>query len=211
MESNGSAPRPRRRTAPAADEATAGQAQEAPAVAGASTEEPAPRSGTRSGSRRTAATPGAEARTGAGTADPAAPEILEGARLPEATLASLDLSRGAIGRVDAQDVSVRLGAVGALRAETMHVELGSVGAALTNELHASQASLGSVVAGDVHLQQSVVRTMVARQVVVERPSIVAFLLARRVSGDVRVLFDWRGAAVFGTVVGILSLIGRRRR
>jgi hypothetical protein len=37
------------------------------------------------------------------------------------------------------------------------------------------------------------------------------MLARRVAGDVRVLVDWRGAAAFGAVFGILAgLIGRRR-
>ena len=30
-----------------------------------------------------------------------------------------------------------------------------------------------------------------------------FLVARRVSGDVRVLFDWRGALAFGAVAGIV--------
>ena len=41
---------------------------------------------------------------------------------------------------------------------------------------------------------------------------VLFLLARRVSGDIRVMFDWRGAIAFGAVAGVVAgLIARTRR
>jgi len=39
-----------------------------------------------------------------------------------------------------------------------------------------------------------------------------FLVARRVGGDVRVLFDWRGALAFGAVAGmIVGVVTRLRR
>jgi hypothetical protein len=39
-----------------------------------------------------------------------------------------------------------------------------------------------------------------------------FLLARRVSGEMRVLFDWRGALAFGAAVGLVfAAVSRVRR
>ena len=39
-----------------------------------------------------------------------------------------------------------------------------------------------------------------------------FLVARKVAGDVRVLFDWRGALAFGAAAGlVLGLVSRARR
>jgi hypothetical protein len=39
-----------------------------------------------------------------------------------------------------------------------------------------------------------------------------FLVARRVSGDVKVLFDWRGALAFGAVAGLIAgVVARSRR
>jgi len=138
-------------------------------------------------------------------------QIRDGVSLPEATLASLHLERGAIGRLDAQKVDVHIGAIGAARAEEVEVELGAIGAAMANELEVSQAMVGTLVASEARLEQAVVRSMIARSVVVEKSSLIGFLVARRVSGDVRVLFDWRGALVFGGVVGLLMWLGRGRR
>lgn len=194
MDSNGSAPPPRRRVtrAPAAS-ADPAELTAAPAAA-----------------------PGAPAVPTDGEAEEvgdleAQRNVREGVSMPEATLATLELHRGAIGRLDAQEVEVRIGAIGAARAEKIEVELGSIGAALANELEVTQGAIGTVLAGEAHLDQVVVRTMIARTVVVERPSLIGFMVARRVSGDVRVLFDWRGAIVFGLVVGLVARVGRRRR
>lgn len=146
-----------------------------------------------------------------GADEPEVGQVREGISIPEATLASLEFHRGAIGRVDAQEVEVEIGAIGAARAEEIEVELGVIGAALANELEVTQGLIGTVVAGEAHLSQVVVRAMIARHVVVEKPSLIGFLLARRVSGDVRVLFDWRGALVFGAVFGLIARLGTRRR
>jgi hypothetical protein len=40
--------------------------------------------------------------------------------------------------------------------------------------------------------------------------VVVFLLARRVEGPVRALFDWRGAIAFGAVAGLVASLLRRR-
>jgi hypothetical protein len=59
--------------------------------------------------------------------------------------------------------------------------------------------------------QALVQTVVANNVVVERPSGVLFLIARQVSGDVRAVFDWRGALAFGAAFGLVAGLLRRRR
>jgi hypothetical protein len=131
--------------------------------------------------------------------------------LPESALASLDLQRGAIGRLDAQEVTVAQGAIGAARAESIRLEMSLLGAAMASEAEISQAGIGTLLSGQARLGQTAVRTLVARDVVVERPSLVGFLLAQRISGDVRVLFDWRGGVAFGLVFGLLTRLGRGRR
>jgi hypothetical protein len=131
--------------------------------------------------------------------------------LPEAALASLDLQRGAIGRLDAQDVTVSQGAIGAARAESIHLEMGALGAAMANTAEISQAGVGTLLTSQARVGQTAVRTLLARDVVVEQPSLIGFVVAQRLSGDVRVLFDWRGAAVFGLVFGVLARLGRNRR
>ena len=51
--------------------------------------------------------------------------------------------------------------------------------------------------------------MVAADVKADR-SAVMFLVARRVTGDVRVLLDWRGAVAFGAVAGLIMALLRGR-
>jgi hypothetical protein len=138
-------------------------------------------------------------------------EHAEGLSRQEATLASLDLQIGAIGQLDAQEVSVSQGAIGAARAETIRLEVAALGAAMANQLHVRQSGVGTLLTTEARLEQAAVRTLLARDVVIERPSLVGFLLARRVSGDVRVLFDWRGALAFGAAFGLLARLGRGRR
>jgi hypothetical protein len=125
-----------------------------------------------------------------------------------------DLRRGAIGALEAGDVTMIQGAIGAARADHVTLTQGAIGAAMAGEMSASQAVVGSVMAGDVRIEQSFVRTLVARDVRFDGRAGVAFLLAQHVEGDIKVLFDWRGALAFGAAAGLVSAIvrgGRRRR
>jgi hypothetical protein len=141
-----------------------------------------------------------------------APAIHEDGSWVEAD--AVEVHQGAIGRVDATDVRVVQGAIGAARADRVSVEMGALGAAMGREVSITQGGAGSILAQHATVNQSLVRTLVAQQVEFHKPSAVLVCIAQRVSGDVRVLLDWRGAlalgAAFGAVAGLLGR-GRRRR
>jgi len=120
----------------------------------------------------------------------------------------VELRLSAVGMVDAGDVQFAQGALGAARAETVSVEQGAVGAALADKVAVSRGYARSILAREVQLESSAARVVVAADVRAER-SAVMFLVARRVVGDVRVLLDWRGAAAFGAIAGLV--IGLLRR
>ena len=138
------------------------------------------------------------------------PEIEEDGAWIEADAVEVD--RSVIGRVDATDVAVTRGVIGAARADRVSVEMGVLGAALGREVSVSQGAATTILAQNVRVEQAFVRTMVAQEVTIHRPSAVLFLIAQRVSGDVKVLLDWRGAVAFGAAFGIFAgLFGRGRR
>jgi len=125
---------------------------------------------------------------------------------------AVEVHQGAIGRVDATDVAVTQGAIGAARGDRVSVEMGALGAAMAREISVSQSGVGSILGQEVRVEQSFVRTLVAQRVEIRRPSAVLVLIAQRVSGDVRVLLDWRSAVAFGAAFGLLAgLVGRARR
>lgn len=135
--------------------------------------------------------------------------VIEGESMPEARVASLEVHQGAIGRVDANDVTVSQGALGGARAGTVSVSQGALGGALADSVTVSQGGVGTVIAREARVEQAVIGRLIAQEVRVERPSAVVFMLAQRVSGDVRVLFDWRAALAFGGALGIVSGLVRR--
>jgi hypothetical protein len=135
--------------------------------------------------------------------------VIEGESMPAAHVASLEVHQGAIGRVTATDVSVSQGALGGARAGTVSVSQGALGGALADTVTVSQGGAGTIIAREAHIEQAVIGRLIAQEVRVERPSAVVFMLAQRVSGDVRVLFDWRAALAFGGALGIVSGLVRR--
>ena len=123
----------------------------------------------------------------------------------------VDVRAGAVGRVEAGEVTVSVGAIGAARADNVSVDRGALGAAMAGNVEVSRGYARSILARQVQIDRGAARMIVAADVRTERTAVV-FLLARRVSGDVRVLFDWRGAIAFGAVAGVLvGLISRARR
>ena len=124
---------------------------------------------------------------------------------------AVEVHQGAIGRVDATEVSVTQGAIGAARAERISIEMGALGAALGGTVSVSRGFTSTVLAQEARIDQSIVRTVIARDVSFVRPSVVLFALAQRVTGEVRVLLDWRGALAFGAAFGLVAgIFGRGR-
>jgi hypothetical protein len=151
--------------------------------------------------------------------DPGAAEIapasadqvdLVGESVEEVRADEVSVRRGAIGRAWADEVEVSQGAVGMARAREVSVVQGAVGAAVAGEVHVTQGIVSGVIARDAYVGQAFVRGMIAGTVHVERPSGVLFLFARKVEGNVRVLFDWRGALAFGAAFGFVSALVRFR-
>jgi len=130
--------------------------------------------------------------------------------------ASLDaehvaVSRSAVGRVEASQVGVTQGAVGAVRADRLTVEQGAVGAALGERVEVSRGYARSILARQVQLDRAAARVVIAADVRTNQTAVM-FLVARKVAGDVRVLFDWRGALALGAALGVVAgLISRWRR
>ena len=148
--------------------------------------------------------------TTSGVATASEPTVVEDGSAIEAD--RIEVRMGAVGRADASDLQVVQGAVGAARATDVSVRQGALGAALAGTVTVRQSVARSILAREARVEQSFVRTVVAAEVHLERATGVGILIARRVSGDVRVLLDWRGAvafgAAFGFVVGLFRLLGR---
>jgi len=167
-----------------------------------------PRAGTRASAARAPAK-----RTKA-----SASAVLDDAEPTVASINTSDLAAdvvevqfGAVGRVQTNDLSVVNGAVGGVRAKQVSIERGALGGALAGEIHVKQGFVQSVVARAAHFEQAFVRNLVAADVRFERSGFVGILLARRVSGDVRVLLDWRGGLAFGAAAGLVAGLMRRAR
>jgi len=139
-----------------------------------------------------------------------APAIHEDGSWVEAD--AVEVHQGGIGRAEATDIRVTQGGIGLARADRVSVLMGGVGAVMGREVSVSQGGVGSILTQQATVDQAVVRTLVAQQVEFRKPSGVLILIAQRVSGDVRVLLDWRGALAFGAAFGVLAaLVGLGRR
>jgi hypothetical protein len=136
--------------------------------------------------------------------------VVQQGRLDEAAVQTIDVHQGGIGRATARDVSVSQGGIGMARAERVTVELGGIGLAAGGDVSITQGGANTVFARDARIDRAFVQTVVAGSVRAERPVGVLFLLARRVEGDIRPVFDWRGALALGLVAGLLRAIFRRR-
>lgn len=193
------------------------------------TDEPIQPSGeipSRRGRRTPHATPGPDARASAAESPARAPAPepaidAPGLRAtPEApgtavfaptTPLAVEVMRGAVGGIRAQDVHVRNGVVGGIAGMDASVEMGLVGGIVAREASISQGVVRMVLAQDVRVEQSVVRSVVANRVQVGPTTAIGFVIARRIDGNPRVLFDWRGALALATVLGAFAGILRLSR
>jgi hypothetical protein len=124
---------------------------------------------------------------------------------------SVTMRRSAVGRIEGGRVTVDQGAVGAVRADQMSVDRGAVGAVMAGEVEISRGYARSILARQVQIDRGAARVVIAADVRAQQSSVM-FLVARRVSGDMRVMFDWRGALAFGAAAGVVfGLLARARR
>jgi hypothetical protein len=131
--------------------------------------------------------------------------------LGEVTAKTVDVRQGGIGRLTAEEVFVTQGGIGAAKAERIGVELGILGAAMARDARVTQGIARLIAAREATIEQSLVSTVVAGRVHADRPTGVLVMIAGRVSGDIRPVFDWRGALVFGVVVGLVAAVLKRTR
>lgn len=123
---------------------------------------------------------------------------------------SVQVHQGGIVSAEADDINVNMGGIVLARADRISVEMGGLGVSFAREAHLTQGAARSVIAQNVHVDQGLIGTALAGRVTFERPAGVLLLLAGRVDGPVRAMFDWRGALAFGAAFGLLVGLLRRR-
>jgi hypothetical protein len=123
----------------------------------------------------------------------------------------VEMRLSAVGRVESGELRVAQGAVGAARVDRLEVDRGAVGAAMAGQVDLSRSYARSILARQVQLDRAAARVIIAADVRADK-SAAMFLIARKVDGNVKVLFDWRGALAFGAVAGaVFALVTRIRR
>lgn len=138
---------------------------------------------------------------------------VSGGAIRAAKAEAIDVSSGAIGAANAETIDVSLGAVGAIRATTAAIDTAAVGAVAASEVRIDTAFIGPILAREVHLERAIAQSVLAQRVSVHGNALTMFLVAQRVDGNVRAMFDWRGGlafgAVFGLIVGVFRLVRGR--
>ena len=124
---------------------------------------------------------------------------------------AVEVARGAVGGIRARDVHVRTGVVGGIAGDHASIEMGIVGVMAAREASVSQGIVRAVVAQDVRIEQSFVRSIAANRVHTGPTTAIAFVVARQVDGNARILFDWRGALALAGVLGALAAVLRLLR
>ena len=133
-----------------------------------------------------------------------------------APVAATDAGRTmhAVGSVEGAAVNLSMSVVGGVRAGSATIAQGLAGGVVAQTVSVRQGFVRSLLAQRVEVGQSFVRSLVANEVHLLPTANVGILLARRVEGDVKVLLDWRGAAILGAVAGLVGGLvrgGRRGR
>jgi hypothetical protein len=123
----------------------------------------------------------------------------------------MSMSGGAIGTARADAIDVSQGAVGAVRADAVDIDTAAVGIAIAREASVDAAIVGPLIAREAHVDRVIAQGILAQQVEVTGGALTVFLVAQRVEGSVRTVFDWRGAIAFGAAFGIVAALLRAGR
>lgn len=97
-----------------------------------------------------------------------------------------------------------------VRAHRVEASQSAIGSAVAREVHLRQGAMGFVRGRSVVTSESAVAAVAAEHVET-RGGITVLAIARRMSGDGTVLFDWRAAAAGMAVLLVLGRLLRGRR
>jgi hypothetical protein len=116
--------------------------------------------------------------------------------------------------VEASEVKVEKGAILRARGGTVTVEQGAIGAAAGRTVNLQQGAAVLIAAGKVSVERGLTQWLVGG--LVEAKQVYAItLIAARVEGQVKCLFDLKGAFAFGAgaalMTGLLRLLLLRKR
>jgi hypothetical protein len=126
------------------------------------------------------------------------------------TAQAVSLRQGGIATASAEDVTVSMGGIGIARADRVSVEMGGLGLAIAGDVRVTQGYARSIIARETTVEQALVGTLITGRATIQRPTGVLLLVAGRVEGPVKAMFDWRGAIAFGAAFGVILGLLRRR-
>jgi hypothetical protein len=140
----------------------------------------------------------------------AAPVVIEPGARGALAAEHISMQRSAVARVNTHELRVEQGAVAAAQADQVTIDRGALGAAMADRVELSRGYARSILARQVQLDRSAARIVIAADVSASQ-SAAMLLVARKVDGNIKVLFDWRGALAFGAVAGVVfALLSRVR-
>lgn len=139
----------------------------------------------------------------------------------------LNVTQGAIREAQADRIDVKQGGLMVARSDELTLSQGVIGLAQGQRISLTMGGLGVALADEVELHQTVARIVGARKsarldqaaagaviagsVEMGPQSGAAVIIAARVEGDVRPLFDWRAGLAFGAVFGLVVAVAGRLR
>lgn len=130
----------------------------------------------------------------------------------EAHADRIEVRMGGIGRAEAREISVVQGGCGLARADHVQVSQGVLSAALAERVELRQGISRFLVArGPVHIEQSFARTVVAQDVEIGERGFAGLVIARGVSGEGRILLDWRAGLALGAAFALVWALIRGGR
>ena len=107
--------------------------------------------------------------------------------------------------------SVTQGGVGIVRADHASIRQGGAGAVIGDRIDLHQSAARLVIArGSVRLQQALAQTVMARDVEIGERGFAGLVIARTVTGQGRILLDWRAGLALGAAFGLVWALLRSR-
>jgi hypothetical protein len=131
--------------------------------------------------------------------------------IQDARAERIEVRQGGVGRAEVDELVVTRGGVGLVRAEHATIRQGGAGALIGERVDLSQGIARLVIArGSVRLQQAFARTVMARDVEIGERGFAGLVIARNVTGQGRILLDWRAGLALGAGFALVWALLRGR-